>query len=607
MCGIAGWVDFERPLDDRSDVIARMLEPLGCRGPDTEGTWFSRHAVLGHRRLAIIDLAGGVQPMSAPPHAPAPHAVLSYSGEVYNFEELRRELTSRGHRFDTRSDTEVVLHAYLEWGDSFVERLDGMFAFALWDDTRQALVLARDRLGIKPLAIARTTNGVVFASEPKALFGHPDVSRTIDSHGLADLLGLMGTPGLTPYRDIREVEPGTMMVVDRQGLRTRRYWQLERREHTDDLSTTVDTVRAHLRRAVRDQTVADVPLCSLLSGGLDSSLISAFAEPAVDPPALRTFAVDFVGADDDFRSDEFRPERDSPYAEQVARHLGTDHHTIRIDADELMSYDARTGVLDAHDSPLTFGDVDTSLLLLFREIRRHSTVALSGESADEIFGGYVWFHDRTIPLDTFPWLSRMQAAPPELLTEDFRREVGFEEYRASRVRDARAEVPHLAIDGPEERRMREMIHLNLTRWLPILLDRKDRLSMACGLEVRVPFCDQRLVDYVYNVPWEWKALGGHPKGLLRAAADGLLPDSVLQRRKSPYPTTADSRYEKDLRARVRQLIDRRSPALEVIDRRGLETMLDEPDGTFDSQLGRNGMETAVGLDTWLSRYGLTLP
>lgn len=605
MCGIAGWVDLGRPTDPSAGVINRMLDPLACRGPDAEGAWHGRHAVLGHRRLAIIDLEGGVQPMADTPAAP--HVVLSYSGEVYNFDDLRRELTARGHAFRTRSDTEVVLRAYLEWSDAFVERLDGIFAFALWDDRRQKLLLARDPLGVKPLSVARTADGIVFGSEPKALLAHPDVGRNVDPHGLADLLGLMGTPTVTPFRDICEIEPGTMQVVGANGVRTLRYWQLERRPHTDDLPTTVDTVREHLGRAVRQQTVADVPLCSLLSGGLDSSLIAAFADPAVGIDALRTFAVDFVGADKDFRSDEFRPARDSPYAEQVAQHLGTDHRTIRIDADELMSSEARLGVLEANDSPFTFGDVDTSLLLLFREIRRHSTVALSGESADEIFGGYVWFEDPDVRRDTYPWLSRMQAAPPELLTEEFRREVQFNEYRASRLRDAQSEVPHADGDDPYERRMREMIHLNLTRWLPILLDRKDRLSMAAGLEVRVPFCDKALVGYVYNVPWSWKALDGEPKGLLRRAAEGLLPDSVVHRRKSPYPTTADRRYEKDLRERVRHLLDTGSPALDVIDRGGLEVMLDEPAGSFGSQLQRNGMETAVSLDLWLSRYGLTLP
>lgn len=607
MCGIAGWVDFTRERGaNASETIDRMLQTMICRGPDAAGSWQGTHAVLGHRRLAIIDVEGGRQPMSDAHGADAPRVVLSYSGEVYNFARLRRELIDRGHRFETRSDTEVVLRSYLEWPDTFVDRLEGMFAFALWDEGRQTLVLARDPLGIKPLVVAQTSAGLVFGSESKALLAHPAVSRTVDSHGLADLLGLMGTPGSTPFRDIREVAPGTVVVVDASGARSRRYWRLERREHVEGREATVATVRRELERTVGEQTVSDVPLCSLLSGGLDSSVIGALAAPAVRPSRLRTFAVDFVGADEDFRSSEFRPERDSPYADETARHLGTDHRRIEIGADELMSHQARLSVLDAHDTPLTFGDVDTSLMLLFREVRRHSTVALSGESADELFGGYVWFHDEAVRADTFPWLSRMQAVPPDLLAPSFRQAVNFDEYRAARYADARAEVDHLSSDSPEERRMREMTHLNLTRWLPILLDRKDRLSMAGSLEVRVPFCDHRLVDYVYNVPWSLTAMDGEPKGLLKAAAADLVPASVLRRRKSPYPTTADPRYEKDLRTRVRDLIANDSPALEVLDRRGLEAMLERPEGSFDSQLDRNGMETAVSLDAWFDRYRLRL-
>ncbi|KNB50245.1 asparagine synthase (glutamine-hydrolyzing) [Streptomyces caatingaensis] len=607
MCGIAGWADLGRDLTQEADGAEAMVRTMACRGPDASGMNVGTHAVLGHRRLSIIDLEGGRQPMSEPLGGGS-EVVLSYSGEVYNFPELREQLRSHGHTFRTRSDTEVVLRAYLQWGPDFVERLNGMFGFALWDGRAERLLLVRDRLGIKPVYVARLGGGVLFGSEPKAILAHPEFSAAVDPTGLADMLGLIKSPGMTPFRGMEEVPPGHVVTYDRNGLRSRRYWQLTRQPHGDDLDTAARTVRELLEDTVRRQLVADVPLCSLLSGGLDSSVLTALASAAEARSGgepVRSFAVDFVGADTDFRASEFRPERDSPYALEVARHLGTEHRVIELAAHELMDDDARRSVLRAHDLPLTFGDVDTSLHLLFRGIRQHSTVALSGESADEVFGGYLWFHDpAAIAADRFPWLSRMQLITPDLLAPGFRAATRFDEHRADSYRQAIDGVEHLPEDDAHERRMREISHLNLTRWLPVLLDRKDRLSMAAGLEVRVPFCDHRLVEYVYNTPWHIKAPGGEPKGLLKQAAADLLPRSVLDRRKSPYPTTADLLYEKDLRTRVRSLLERRSsPAFDVVDATGLSRLLRQPEGYFNTQLRRNSMETALFLDEWMRGHG----
>ncbi|MBZ4322017.1 asparagine synthase (glutamine-hydrolyzing) [Streptomyces huiliensis] len=612
MCGIAGWVDLDLDLSHKLSDADAMVRTMACRGPDAAGVRADTHAILGHRRLSIIDLEGGAQPMAEPPEATAgPSVVLSYSGEVYNFRELREQLRSHGHVFRTRSDTEVVLRAYLQWGPDFVDRLNGMFGFALWDARAERLLLVRDRLGVKPVYFARLGGGVLFGSEPKAILAHPDFSAAVDARGLADLLGLMKTPGSTPYRGIEEVPPGCVVTLDRKGLRVTRYWRLRRVPHTDDAETSARTVRDILEDTVTRQMVTDVPLCALLSGGLDSSLLTALAagvESRRGGARVRSFAVDFTGHDSDFRTSEFRPERDSPYALEAARHIGTDHRVIELAADELTADDARDAVLRAHDLPLSFGDVDTSLHLLFRGIRRHSTVALSGESADEVFGGYLWFHDpAAIRSATFPWLSRMQLIPPELLAPDFRAATRFEEYRADGYRQALGEVEHLPEDDDRERRMREISHLNLTRWLPTLLDRKDRLSMATGLEVRVPFCDHRLVEYVYNTPWDVKTPGGDPKGLLKRAASGLVPDSVLRRRKSPYPTTANLLYEKDLRGRIQALLARpTAPVFQVVDAAGLARLLERPEGYFDTQLRRNGMETALNLDAWMRRYEVAL-
>ncbi|GHF56326.1 asparagine synthetase B [Kitasatospora xanthocidica] len=616
MCGITGWVAFDRDLTagpEGREVLDAMTATQLCRGPDAGGVLLQPHAAIGHRRLAVIDVEGGTQPMTFGPDG-RPPVVLTYSGEVYNHRELRAELAAAGHRFRTRSDTEVVLHAYLEWGEGLAERLNGMFALAVWDARSEELLLVRDRMGVKPLHYHPTADGVVFGSEPKAVLAHPAVRPVVDLDGLRELLGHTRTPGLTPYRGIREVPPGHVVRVRRGSVTLRRYWALEAREHPDGLANTVATVRALLDDIVHRHLDADVPLCSLLSGGLDSSAVTALAARtlrAAGAGPLRSFSVDFTGPGE-FRASEVRETPDSPFARLLARHVGADHSVIELDAAELTDRSRRTAAVRARDLPGGVGDMDVSLLLLFRGVRRHSTVALSGESADELFGGYRWFHDpELVATEDFPWaadLTRIAGAgsgPREqLLDAELLRKLDLADYRRARYREAIAEVPHLDAADPLERRMREISYLNLTRFVRILLDRKDRMSMANGLEVRVPFCDHRLVQYVFNTPWAMKSFDGREKSLLRAAVRDLLPPEIADRPKSPYPVTTDPRYPAQLRAELARLVDAAdSPALDLLDRRRLSDAL-APD--TDPQSVRLGVDLALDLDAWLTEYQVTL-
>ncbi|MFB9235841.1 asparagine synthase (glutamine-hydrolyzing) [Plantactinospora siamensis] len=606
MCGIVGWVDFGRDLRAEGAAVRAMTATMTLRGPDAEGRWLGEHVALGHRRLAVIDLATGDQPMTVERGGETVLAI-TYSGEVYNYRELRAELAGLGHSFRTTSDTEVVLHAYLEWGADFVDRLNGMYAFGLWDADNDRLLLVRDRMGIKPLYVYTGLPGaVLFASEPKGVFAHPAADPVVDAAGLRELLGFVKTPGHAVYRDLHEVRPGEVITVDRTGLRRRRYWRPGYVEHRDDLDTTIRTVRELLDDIVRRQVIADVPLCTLLSGGLDSSVITALAAAALrdggaDP--LRSFAVDFAGQTESFRPDSMRQTPDGPYVHDVAKHVAIDHEDIVLDAATLMDPVARSAVVAGNDLPVGLGDMYTSLYLLFRAVRERSTVALSGEAADEVFGGYRWFHEPSVvAAETFPWLA-LPVGPGNLaalLRPDLADRLELADYRRDAYRDALAEVDHGDDPDPHNRRMREICYLHLTRFVQILLDRKDRMSMAHGLEVRVPFCDHRLVEYVYNTPWAMKTYDGREKSLLRGAAADVLPASVVARTKSPYPSTQDPRYERALRDGLRLVLDD-SPVLPLLDQRRVRPLLDAPFEHDGFGAARSAIEFVLSLDLWLRR------
>ncbi|CAM4446237.1 asparagine synthase (glutamine-hydrolyzing) [Nocardia ninae] len=614
MCGIAGWADFDRDLTAERPVLQKMVDTMAFRGPDDEGLWLQPHCALGHRRLSVIDLEGGRQPMVTPETLPdgTPLAAISYSGEVYNFTELRDELTAHGHRFRTRSDTEVVLRAYLEWGADFVRRLNGMFAFAIWDSRVEELLLYRDRLGVKPLFYYPTPAGVLFGSEPKAILAHPESRAALTLEGLRDVLSFVRVPGQTPLDGMYEVRPGHILRV-RHGRRTeQKYWELECRPHTDDVPATVGAVRGLLEDIVSRQLVADVPLCTLLSGGLDSSALTALAQRRLDADGggrIRSFSVDFEGQVENFAPEPLREAPDQPFAAELVRHVGTDHQTILLNNADLVAPNIRAAVSRAWDLPFGDGDLGPSLYLLFRAVREQSTVALSGESADEVFGGYLWFHDeKAVQADTFPWHALGERSITEqstaFLNPDLTARLNLPEYIADQYHSALREVPHLTGETGHDRRMRTASYLNLTRWLPVMLDRKDRLSMASGIEVRVPFCDHRLVEYVFNVPWSMKTFDGREKSLLRAATADLLPESIVQRRKAPYPSTQDPGYDRAIKQILGKIVaEPSSPALPLFDLDALDQHLNAPVEAASSMQERGLYnETPIRLAEWVADY-----
>lgn len=613
MCGITGWIDWEVDLTRHRPTIEAMNETLANRGPDDAGVWLSPRAALAHRRLIVIDPEGGGQPMIR--RCGDGLYVITYNGELYNTPELRRELEARGHTFRGHSDTEVLLYAFMEWGPACVERLNGIFAFAVWDDKEQTLYLARDRLGVKPLFYSQRGSAFLFASELKALLAHPAVRPEIDAEGLAEVFALAParTPGHGVFRGVAELKPGHWMLVNRNGIRTCCYWALESRPHPDDLETTAATIRRLLQDTVERQLVSDVPVCTLLSGGLDSSAVTAFAASAFTRAGLgplNTYSVDYVGNDRYFHPSDFQPNSDAWWVGQVADYLGTRHHNVLIDTPELV--EALETAVRARDLP-GMADVDSSLYLFAKAVKKEATVALSGEAADEIFGGYPWFRrEEDINAKTFPWArlleKRLRFLSPELVQY-----IRPEEHVAERYLQALAEVPRLEGEDQRDARLREISYLSITRFMPVLLDRKDRMSMAVGLEVRVPYCDHRLVEYVWNIPWSMKFCDGKEKGILRRALAGLLPAGVLERRKSPYPKTHNPAYLAAVRDRVLSILDDpASPLLPLIDTAAVRALAQTNAADMDlpwfGQLmtGPQLFAYLVQLDIWLREYRVVI-
>lgn len=572
MCGITGWIDLRADLSRHVETLVKMTKSLAHRGPDADGNYIARHAMLGHRRLTVVDPAGGAQPKQKTVRGNT--YVMVYNGELYNTAELRDELEQRGHRFAGHSDTEVLLAAFAEWKEQCLPRLNGIFAFAVWDEQAERLFLARDRLGIKPLFYAERGTSFIFGSELKAILKSGLVQPVVDGAGLAEIfvMGPSRTPGHGVFKGVNELKPGCFMWVDRHGCsREQPYWQLVSREHEEDFAATVRRVRELVEDSVQRQLVSDVPVGTFLSGGVDSSALTAiaayaFAQKGMEP--LHTFSVDYKENELYFQKSSFIPNSDASFIRLVSERLGTVHRTVCLDNRDLA--DALEEATAARDLP-GMADVDSSLLLFCREVKKDVTVVLSGECADEVFGGYPWFKEQG-ELKTFPWIrnleERMTLLRPEIVAL-----MEPQKYIRERFHQALSEVPRLPGEPEEEAGKREMFYLNITRFMPTLLDRKDRMSMAVGLEARVPYCDHRLVEYAWNIPWEIKNAGGQEKAVLRQALRGLVPDEVLNRKKSPYPKTHHPAYLNAVRQKVLSILaDKDAPIKRFVDEDALRRL-----------------------------------
>lgn len=605
MGGMIGWVDFERDLTLQERVLTVMTDTLQLRGPDGQGLWVSKNAAFGHRRRSPTDGVSRDQPCRIiGAHG---ELVVTFTGEIHNHAELRDLLLSAGHRFDSDNQAELVGRAWLAWGRDCPARLNGIFAIAIWDVRTSRLTLIRDRMGIQPLYYHRFGNALLLGSEPKALLANPHFQPRLARSSLTILLQpRMALAGETPLKDLHEVRPAHFLEFENGELREQRYWQLTSRPHSETFDETARHVRELLETIVARQLTpndAEGPVGAMLSGGLDSTSVVALAQRqlALRSPGsrLRTVCVHFDDSAASFTPTELRPDVDTPYAQAAAQHIGTQHDTLSVTAGEIL--DAIPATRRTRDLP-GWGQFDGSMYLLFQSLSRSSRVVLTGEFADELFGGYPYFFNQSlVTRDTFPWLDDA----PRLhnyLTDEVHRAIRPDDEVQARYRQLLSEVPQLEGEDAAEARMREVFYVGMHGRMAVLLDRMDRLSASLGLQIRYPFCDHQLMEYVWNVPWHMKSQGG-VKGLLKSAMADILPDSTVNRKKSAYPHIQNSEYDLSLIKESEALMkDRHHPFAELFDRRKIESLLSD---VRERRLGVNGAHVLIQLvesGRWIRDY-----
>ena len=611
MCGYIGISCIRKKLstEDIMSNINIMTNSLTHRGPDEENYFSNDNICLGHRRLIVIDKEHGTQPMSYTYEGTT--YTIVYNGQLYNTNEIRNNLKDAGFEFDGYSDTEVLLKAFIHYGTDIFKELNGIFSFAIWNDIKKELILCRDHFGIKPLFYTIFNDTIIFSSEIKAILKYPGFETKIDKQGISELFGIgpSHTPGITIFKNIYEIKPAHFGIFNIDGFKTFEYWKMETKEHTDNFEKTCSTIKYLLEDSIQKQLVSDVPLCAMMSGGLDSSIIVAYASKYYTKKfskQLETFSIDYVDNDKNFVKSDFQPNSDNYYINIMKEKFNTNHHNIVIDTPELA--DCLEDAMIARDMP-GMADVDSSLLLFCKNIKEHATVAISGECSDEIFAGYPWFfREDALNSGTFPWSIALDERQT-LLNENISRKINLKDYIDYRYNESINKVKFLDSDSENTKEKRIISYLTLNWFMQTLLDRSDRMSMYNGLEVRVPFCDYRIVQYLWNIPWEMKALNGREKGLLRYIVKDLLPDEIVNRKKSPYPKTHNPSYLKTVKQMLTNIMNKpNAPIYNLLNRNYIEEILNT-DGTaftrpWFGQLmtGPQLMAYLCQVNMWLEKY-----
>ena len=609
MCGIVGFVNYKKDLFQYKNVIENMNEKLSNRGPDESNIYLRNHVALGHKRLIVIDPDGGKQPMIE--KYSFGEYVIVYNGQIYNTKELKKTLIEHNFTFQGHCDTEVLLKSYIHYGKDVVKHLNGIFSFAIWNSNTQELFLARDHFGVKPLFYTIFDDSFIFASELKAIFEYPGIPKILNKQGLAELFGIgpAHTAGFTIYKNIYEIKPAHFAIYNKSGLHIERYWKLTSKPHTDDFDITCQKLHYLLTDAISRQLVSDVPLCAFLSGGLDSSIITKFAgeyRKRNELSPIHTYSVDYVDNDKNFVKSDFQPNSDNYYINLMTDNSYSVNQKIMLDTPELAN--ALEEAMIARDMP-GMADVDSSLFLFCKNVKKEQTVTLMGECADEIFGGYPWFFRAdALNSGTFPWSIAINERQ-KLLNPSIGEDLPLKDYIDFRYTESLKNVEILDCDTDETAEKRKISYLTINWFMQTLLERCDRMGMANGLEIRVSFCDYRLAEYMWNVPWEMKALNGREKGLLRYVCRDFLPREIVSRKKSPYPKTHNPTYLKTVKSMLLDIMKNpNAPINSLLNRKYILEIL-ETDGKAFSRpwfgqlmTGPQLMAYLCQVNMWLEKY-----
>ena len=601
MCGITGWMNKNENLRNKKRIIKKMTKTLKYRGPDSTGYFISDDVLLGHKRLAIIDPEKGKQPMKYDNY------VIVYNGEIYNTDSIRKKLIKKGYSFNTTSDTEVILKGYACYKEKIVEKLEGIFAFAIYDG--KDLFLARDRLGVKPLFYTQIDGNFLFASEIKALLKNDLVQPIIDKESLQELLGLGPSkiPGSGIFKGIKELRAAHYLTYKAGIIDIKRYWNVKDKKFDDTFEVCSTKVRRMLMDSIKRQMVSDVGISTFLSGGLDSSIITAVVsnELKKQNQVLDTYSIDYEDNDKYFKANKFQVSKDKKFIDIMKNAFKT-NHTYEVISQRKLAKTLKESVI-ARDYP-GMADIDSSLFWFSKQIRKEHKVILSGECADEIFGGYPWFYRKEIrERENFPWIDSLDERI-SLIKNDLAQKLDLKNF----VKE-KCELTLSEINVSDDENLKKLFYLNMTWFMPTLLDRKDRMTMRASLEARVPFEDTKLIEYLWNVPWEYKYKNNQEKGLLRHAFKNILPKEIIERKKNPYPKTHNPKYTKIMiKLLKKRLKNKKSVLYKIFDYDKLMNLIETGGESFKTpwfgqlMTGPELLAYLYQFDIWAVKYKIIL-
>lgn len=601
MCGITGWMNKNENLRNKKRIIKKMTKTLKYRGPDSTGYFISDDVLLGHKRLAIIDPEKGKQPMKYDNY------VIIYNGEIYNTDSIRKKLIKKGYSFNTTSDTEVILKGYACYKEKIVEKLEGIFAFAIYDG--KDLFLARDRLGVKPLFYTQIDGNFLFASEIKALLKNDLVQPIIDKESLQELLGLGPSkiPGSGIFKGIKELRAAHYLTYKAGIIDIKRYWNVKDKKFDDTFEVCSTKVRRMLMDSIKRQMVSDVGISTFLSGGLDSSIITAVVsnELKKQNQVLDTYSIDYEDNDKYFKANKFQVSKDKKFIDIMKNAFKT-NHTYEVISQRKLAKTLKESVI-ARDYP-GMADIDSSLFWFSKQIRKEHKVILSGECADEIFGGYPWFYRKEIrERENFPWIDSLDERI-SLIKKDLAQKLDLKNF----VKE-KCELTLSEINVSDDENLKKLFYLNMTWFMPTLLDRKDRMTMRASLEARVPFADTKLIEYLWNVPWKYKYRNNQEKGLLRHAFKNILPKEIIDRKKNPYPKTHNPKYTKIMiKLLKKRLKNKKSVLYKIFDYDKLMNLIETGGESFKTpwfgqlMTGPELLAYLYQFDIWTVKYKIIL-